>query len=366
MIRFLDLNAQYRSIKDEIDSAIADVIARSAFIGGDHLAAFEAEFAAYQQAEHCIGVANGTDAIEILLEALNLPSGSEVIVPANSFIASSEAVTRSGHTVVFADVDPVTLRLSADDVRRRVTPRTAAILAVHLHGCPAPMEALGRPAREHGLKLIEDAAQGHGAEIGGRRVGALADGGTFSFYPGKNLGAYGDGGAITTNDAELARRCRMIANHGRLAKYDHQFEGRNSRLDNLQAAILRAKLRHLDDWIDHRNRLARHYLASLEGVGDMILPVPPENARHAWHLFVVRTRQRDALAAYLADRGIQTGIHYPIALPRLTAYAHLGQAAEDMVAAKSADTILSLPIGEHLTANDVDVVTSAVRAFFSA
>lgn len=366
MIRFLDLNAQYRSIKDEIDSAIADVIARSAFIGGEHHAAFEAEFAAYQQAGHCIGVGNGTDAIEILLEAMSLPRGSEVIVPANSFIASSEAVTRAGHRVVFADVNPATLCLSVEDVRRRVTPRTSAILAVHLYGCPAPMEELGLLARERGLRLIEDAAQAHGAEVGGRRVGALADGGIFSFYPGKNLGAYGDGGAITTNDAELARRCRMIANHGRLAKYDHQFEGRNSRLDNLQAAILRVKLRHLDGWIEHRNRLARHYVTSLAGFGDIVLPAPPAHLRHAYHLFVVRSRRRDALAAHLAAHGIQTGIHYPIALPRLAAYACHPQAAEDLVACHVAETVLSLPIGEHLTIADVDEVAAAVRAFFAS
>ena len=366
MIKFLDLNAQYQSIKAEIDEAIADVIARSAFIGGEHLTAFEAEFAAYQQAEHCVCVGNGTDAIEILLEALELPAGSEVIVPANTFIASSEAVTRSGFKVVFADVDPQTQNLSTADVKRRITPSTSAIIAVHLQGRPAPMAELMELARQHGLKVIEDAAQAHGAEIEGRRVGAIGDGGTFSFYPGKNLGAYGDGGAITTNDAALAKRCRMIANHGRTAKYDHQFEGRNSRLDGLQAAVLRVKLRYLDGWIDHRNDLARQYMQGLGDVPDLILPAPVGNARHAFHLFVIRSDKRDELAAYLAAQGIQTGIHYPIALPKLAAYAHLGQDKEDLFANRSDSTLLSLPIGEHLSSEDLKTVIAAVRSFHAA
>lgn len=366
MIRFLDLHAQYQSMKTEIDDAIADVIRRSAFIGGEHLAAFEAEFADYQQAEHCVCVGNGTDAIEILLEALELPAESEVIVPANSFIASSEAVTRSGLKVVFADVDAQTQNLSVPDVKRRITPSTSAIIAVHLQGRPAPMGELMELAREHGVKVIEDAAQAHGAEIGGRRVGAIGVGGTFSFYPGKNLGAYGDGGAITTNDATLAKRCRMIANHGRTAKYDHQFEGRNSRLDGLQAAILRVKLRYLDSWVDQRNELARQYMQGLGNIPGLVLPAPVGDARHVFHLFVIRSDRRDELTAYLAAQGIQTGIHYPIALPKLAAYAHLAQDKEDMFANRSDGTLLSLPIGEHLSSDDLKTVIAAVRSFHAA
>lgn len=365
MIKFLDLHAQYRSIQPDIDAAIADVISRSAYIGGADVAGFERSFAAYQQVSHCIGVANGTDAIEIALEALNLPAGSEVIVPANTFIASSEAVTRAGLRVVFADVDPVTYTLDIADVRRRLSPKTSALIAVHLYGHPCRMDDLRAIADEAGLRILEDCAQAHGAEYCGQRVGGLGDVATFSFYPGKNLGAYGDAGAITTNDEALAKRCRMIANHGRTGKYDHQFEGRNSRLDALQAAILSVKLKHLDGWVDRRNELARAYAAGLEGVGDLAVPVLPQNCRHAFHLFVVRTWKREALAAFLKGRGIETGVHYPISLPKLAAYDYLGQAGEDMFANRSDSTLLSLPIGDHLEVKDAMEVVEAMKAYFA-
>lgn len=363
MIRFLDLQSQYRSIKPAIDAAIAETIETSAFIGGAALKRFEAAFAAFQQAEHCIGVGNGTDSLEIILEAMDLPAGSEVIVPANSFISSSEAVTRSGHRVVFADVDPATYTLTLDTILPHVTDRTAAIMLVHLYGYPAPMGPIVEWARARGIRIVEDCAQAHGAELDGRRVGAIGDAGSFSFYPGKNLGAYGDGGGIVTNDAELAKRCRMIANHGRLQKYDHAFEGRNSRLDGLQAAILLAKLPHLDAWVDQRNAIARAYLDGLADVPGIVLPTLPANGRHAFHLFVIRTDRRDALQAFLAEREIQTGIHYPIALPKLGAYDYLGTGGADLFANRTDTTLLSLPIGEHLTVADAAVVVEAVKAF---
>lgn len=366
MVKFLDLQAQYRKLKPEMDAAIADVIENSRFIGGAGNSAFESDFAAYQQVAHCIGVANGTDAIEIALEALNLPAGSEVIVPANSFIASSEAVTRAGLRVVFADADPITYTLDIEDVRRRIGSNSSAIVAVHLYGHPCDMDGLRSLAVEHSLKIIEDCAQAHGAEYKGRRVGGLGDVATFSFYPGKNLGAYGDAGAITTNDEGLAKRMRMIANHGRTGKYDHQFEGRNSRLDGLQAAILNVKLPHLESWIQRRNELARAYLAGLPIVNDLALPTLPADGRHGLHLFVVRTSRRDELKTFLAELGIDTGIHYPIALPKLEAYAYLKQQDEPMFANRSDTTLLSLPIGDHMTVDDVAVVCGAVREFFSA
>ncbi len=364
MIKFLDLQSQYRKLKPEIDAAIARVIEQAAFIGGEEVTGLEAEFAAYQGAQHAVGVANGTDAIEIILEAFALPAGSEVIVPANSFIASSEAVTRAGHKVVFADVDPVSYTLDIADVRRRITPRTRAIIVVHLYGHPARMDELLALAREHSLKVLEDCAQAHGAEFKNQRVGALGDAGAFSFYPGKNLGAYGDGGAIVTNDAALAKQCRMIANHGRVDKYDHRFEGRNSRLDGLQAAILRAKLPHLDGWVDQRNAIAQIYARELAGVGDLQLPSMAEGGRHAFHLFVVRSQQRDALAVHLKTQDIQTGVHYPIALPKLAAYDYIGQGSEPMFANQADRTLLSLPIGEHLSVAEAQGVVQAVRAFF--
>lgn len=363
MIKFLDLHAQYETIATEIDQAIASAIRRAAFIGGEDVAAFEREFAAFQQVEHCIGVANGTDAIEILLEAFAFPAGSEVIVPANSFIATSEAVTRMGHRVVFADVEPSTYTLDPEDVRRRITPRTRAIIAVHLYGQPCDMSALRAIAEEHGLKLIEDAAQAHGAEYGGRRVGGLGDGATFSFYPGKNLGAYGDAGAITTQDAAIALKCRMIANHGRTGKYDHRFEGRNSRLDGLQAAILRVKLAHLPEWLEQRRRVAAAYGEALSGIKGIELPITAAGRLHAYHLYVIRTDRRDELAAHLQQAGIQTGIHYPIALPKLAAYAYLNQADAPLFANRADSTLLSLPIGEHLTEEDARTVASTIRTF---
>lgn len=365
MIKFLDLHQQYLSLKDDMDAAIAGVIARTAFIGGPDVKAFETAFAAYQQVAHCVGVANGTDAIEIALEALSLPPGSEVIVPANSFIASSEAVTRSGLKVVFADVSPESYTLDLQDVAARIGPNTSAIMAVHLYGHPCDMSGLAGLAADHGLKIIEDCAQAHGAEYEGRKLGGQGDIATFSFYPGKNLGAYGDAGAITTDDADLAKRARMIANHGRTGKYDHQFEGRNSRLDALQAAVLSVKLPHLEQWVVHRNIIADRYRHGLEGVGDLILPQRPGNGRHAHHLFVVRTGNREALSDYLKANGAETGVHYPIALPKLAAYDYLGQGAEAMFANQSDSTLLSLPIGEHLTVEQADVVVGAIRQFFA-
>jgi dTDP-4-amino-4,6-dideoxygalactose transaminase len=364
MIKFLDLVGQYRSIQPEIDAAIAAVIGEAAFIGGPHVKAFEQAFGDWIGARYCIGVGNGTDALEIAIEALDLPKGAEVIVPGNTFIASSEAVSRQGYKVVFADADPGSYTLDPVSVRKKLTPRTAALMPVHLYGHPCDMDELGAIAREHGLKIIEDCAQAHGAEFRGKRVGAIGDVATFSFYPGKNLGAYGDAGAITTNDEALARRMRMIANHGRIAKYDHEFEGRNSRLDGLQAAILNVKLKHLDDWTERRIAIADRYLDRLRGVGDISLPVRKNWAKQVYHLFVIRTGQRDALAEHLKAQGIETGIHYPTALPRLTAYADHGQAEEDLFVNKSDRTLLSLPIGEHMSTADADTVSAAIKGFF--
>lgn len=364
MVKFLDLTAQYKSIHQEIDRAIAQTIERSSFIGGPDVAGFEKEFAKFQEAQYCVGVGNGTDAIEIVIEAFDFPIGSEIIVPANSFIASSEAVTRAGHHVIFCEPDPETYLLDAKGVAGCITSRTAAILCVHLYGQPCDMNSLRALADGARLKIIEDAAQAHGAEDKGRRVGSIGDAGTFSFYPGKNLGAYGDGGAITTNDEHLARKCRMLANHGRIDKYNHQFEGRNSRLDGLQAAILRAKLPHLDGWIDHRNKLAGYYLEQLDGIDGLVLPAKREAIRHAYHLFVVRTAKRDRLQAHLREEGIETGIHYPMALPDLAAYAH--RHINSTQARELSRTVLSLPMGEHLQESDIDTVVASVRRFFRA
>ncbi|MDB4914041.1 MAG: DegT/DnrJ/EryC1/StrS family aminotransferase [Gemmatimonadetes bacterium] len=365
MIKFLDLYAQYEGMRPEMDEAIAAVLRTTGFINGPAVSRFESEFAEYLGSPHCVGVANGTDSIEIILEALALPAGSEVIVPANSFVGSSEPVSRAGLRVVFADVDPHTYTLDVEDVRQRVTPRTAAIVVVHLYGQSCDMRPMLELADQHGLKVIEDCAQAHGAQYEGRHVGTLGTAASWSFYPGKNLGAYGDAGAITTSDSELARRCRMIANHGRVEKYNHLFEGRNSRLDGIQAAVLSVKLKRLPAWVETRNRLAMGYCTRLKDIGDLVLPVARARCRHAYHLYVVRTARRDELRAFLTSAGIETGVHYPIALPKLAAYAGHGQAMEEMFANRADGMLLSLPIGEHLTDADVATVAEAVKRFFT-
>lgn len=365
MIKFLDLYGQYRSIQREIDRAIQDVIRDSAFVGGRYIAEFERRFAQYVDAEHCIGVGNGTDALEISIEALKLPPG-EIIVPGNSFIASSEAVTRSGHRVVFADADPGCYTINAETVKTKLSAKTVAMMPVHLYGHPCDMDGLVTLAKERNLRIIEDCAQAHGAQYKGRTVGTFGDVATFSFYPGKNLGAYGDAGAITTNDAKLATRIRKIANHGRLSKYNHDLEGRNSRLDGLQAGILNAKLEHLEAWNERRIAVADLYLRGLQGIGEVILPVRKPWARAVYHLFVVRTPRRDELKTYLASREIETGIHYPIALPKLLAYEYLGQSSEPLLVNGFDTHLLSLPIGEHLCDADVQRVIQAIREFFTA
>ena len=363
MIKFLDLHKQYESIATEINNAIQSVIYDSAFIGGKYVAQFENNFAKYQQADYCIGVANGTDALEIAIEALKLPKGSEIIVPGNSFIASAEAVTRSGYRVVFCDANQDDYTINIEDANKRITDKTSAIMAVHLYGHPCDMESLVDLAQKNSLKIIEDCAQAHGAEYKNKRVGTIGNIGTFSFYPGKNLGAYGDGGAIVTNDPELAKKCRMIANHGRTEKYNHEFEGRNSRLDGLQAAILDIKLKHLENWLNKRIEIANIYKQELKDDINIITPVQQSWARHTYHLYVIRTTKRDELKKFLTSHDIQTGIHYPIALPKLKAYKYTIQANENIFVNKADNKLLSLPMGEHLSIEDTYQICSKLRYF---
>ncbi len=359
-IKFLDLRKQYLSMKGEIDDAIASVLNESAFVGGRFVRDFEDQFASYQHAKYCIGVGNGTDALEIAIEALELPSNSEIIVPANSFIASSEAITRSGHKVVFCDVNADDYTIDVEDVAKRITSQTAAILGVHLYGHPCDMGALIKVASQHGIKVIEDCAQAHGAAYHGRRVGAIGDIGAFSFYPGKTLGAYGDAGCIVTNDSDLADRCRMIANHGRIDKYDHVFEGRNSRLDGIQAAVLSAKLNYLDEWISVRVSVAEMYMEGLRDIPGLKLPTLRAWATHTYHLFVVQQDNRDELLRYLKKHEIECSVHYPRALPDLQAYARYSKNYIDTpVSKRLADRIFSLPIGEHLDPPQVTRVIDA-------
>jgi len=364
MVKFLDLKNQYISIKDEIDNVIKNVIDESAFIGGKYLQKFEEEFAEYHQSKHCVGVANGTDGLEIVLEALNLPKGSEIVVPSNSFISTAEVVTRTGNKVVFCDCDKNNYTISIPSLKSKITSNTKAIMAVHLYGHPCDMDQVMEIAKEHNLKVIEDCAQAHGAEYKGKKIGAIADAGVFSFYPGKNLGAYGDAGAIITNNDQVAQKTRMIANHGRIEKYNHEFEGRNSRLDGIQAAILSVKLKHLESWINSRVSIANYYLENLRDIDDIILPLKENWAKQVYHLFVIRTKRRDELKNYLKENDIETGIHYPISLPKLKAYNYLNQANEDFFANKSDVELLSLPIGEHITKNQNELIIKMIKNFF--
>ena len=362
MINFLDLHAQYLSIKDEIDYAIASVIRDSAFIGGKYVEQFEENFSEYQNAKYCVGVGNGTDALEIAIEALNLPKNSEIIVPANSFIASAEAVARSGHRVVFCDVNSDDYTISISDVKKRININTSAIIAVHLYGHPCDMDELMNISKEHNLKIIEDCAQAHGAEYKNRKIGAIGDIGCFSFYPGKNLGAYGDAGVIVTNNKELSVKCRMIANHGRISKYDHEFSGRNSRLDGLQASILNVKLKYIDQWTSQRIMIAEEYLIQLANCSNVVLPIKQQWAKQVYHLFVIRTDNRINLMRVLADAGVQTGIHYPIALPKLEAFKYIGQSEERGFAWNSDENLLSLPVNTALSLDAVRKVSNIIIA----
>lgn len=361
-VPFVDLSAQYRAHQAELDGAIAGVIQASAFIGGAQNLRFEQAFARYCGAGHCVGVGNGTDALYLALRALGVGPGDEVITAANSFIATSEAITLSGAQVVFVDCDPETYTLDVTRLEAAITPRTKAIIPVHLYGRIADMPAIMALARHHGLRVVEDAAQAHGAELAGQRAGAWGDAGCFSFYPGKNLGAYGDGGAVVTGSEPTARMVRMLANHGRISKYDHEFEGVNSRLDGLQAAILEVKLRHLEDWTERRRAAARLYAEGLRGSG-LPIPLEPTDGRCVWHLFVTRVAERDRVQAALKAAGIDTGAHYPIALPNLTAYRHLGHRPEDFpVASRYQSQLLSLPMFPEITPDQIAHVCATLRS----
>jgi dTDP-4-amino-4,6-dideoxygalactose transaminase len=362
-VPFADLTAQYQAHKQEFDAALAAVIARNAFIGGEFVREFEKAYADKYGVGHCISCANGTDAIYIVLRMLGIGAGDEVITTAASWISTSETISQAGATPVFVDVDDYFL-LDVDQVEQRITPRTRAVIAVHLYGQAAPMDRLEKLCRARGLKLIEDCAQSHFAEWQGRRVGTIGDAATFSFYPGKNLGAWGDAGAIVTNDADLARKCRLYANHGALVKHQHEIEGINSRLDGLQAALLTAKLKHIDAWTAGRRRAAEAYGRALAGIPGIEIPRVRAGATHVWHLYVIRAQRRDELKAFLAKRDIETAVHYPTALPLLPAYGYLGyQASQVPRAAANQGTILSLPMFPEMTDEMIEYVARSIREF---
>lgn len=360
-VPFLDLKAPYLELKEELDAAYLRVMESGWYVLGQEVRAFEEEFAAYCEAEKCVGVASGLDALHLILRAYGISDGDEVIVPANTYIATWLAISYAGASPVPVEPDERTYNISTEVIEAAITPRTRAIIAVHLYGQPADMDAVNEVAIKHGLKVIEDAAQAHGARYKGRRVGGLGDAAGFSFYPGKNLGAIGDGGAVVTNDTELAERVRTLRNYGSRAKYNNEVKGFNSRLDELQAAMLRVKLTRLDAWNTRRKELAARYFAGLEDISELALQMVPRWADSVWHLLVVRSVQREALQHYLADAGIGTLIHYPTPPHLSRAYAAEGWRPGDFpVAEKLAGEVVSLPMGPHLQQETVDLVTEHV------
>lgn len=349
-IPFLDLKAAYLELKDELDSAYHRVMESGWFILGPEVEAFEREFAAYCGAKHCIGVGNGLDALHLILRAMDIGPGDEVIVPAHTFIATWLAVTYAGATPVPVDIDEKTYNLDPALIEAAITEKTRAIIPVHLYGQPADMDPIIECAAKYGLRVIEDAAQAHGANYKGKRVGSLGDAAGFSFYPGKNLGAMGDGGAVVINNGELAEKIRVLHNYGSQIKYHNEVKGFNSRLDELQAALLRVKLTKLDEWNDHRRAIARLYLDKLAEMQDLALPFVPAWAEPVWHLFVVRHPRRDEVQKRLIEAGIGTLIHYPIPPPFSLTYRDMGyQANAFPLAEKLCAEVLSLPIGPHLS-----------------
>jgi dTDP-4-amino-4,6-dideoxygalactose transaminase len=362
-VPFADLHAQYLTIKPEIDAAIAKVISQSAFIRGPFVEQFEHEFTNAVGMPHCVSCANGTDALYIAMAALGLKPGDEVIVPAMSWISSSETVTQAGAKVVFCDVDPRTYTIDIAKLADKVTHRTVGIIPVHLYGQPADMDGVMAIAERHGLWVIEDCAQAHLATFKSRQVGTFGVAATFSFYPGKNLGAMGDAGAIITGDKSLADRMAMFARHGGLIKGDHQIEGINSRLDGLQAAILSVKLKRLVAWTDSRRAIAAQYHERLSGLPNLDVPHIANDRNPVWHLYVIGHDRRDELAAFLKSRGIQTVVNYPRGLPFLPCYSHLGSKPEDYpVVHRMQSRILSLPIFPEMTENQIEAVANALKA----
>jgi dTDP-4-amino-4,6-dideoxygalactose transaminase len=362
VIPYADLQTQYRSLKPEIDAAVLRVLDSAQFILGEEVAAFEREFATFCGVRETVGLNSGTSALHLALLAAGIGHGDEVITVPFTFVATAAAVLYAGARPVFVDVDPVTCCMDPSRIERAITPRTKAIMPVHLYGHPADMDAILDIARRHGLMVIEDAAQAHGAIYKGRRCGSMGEIAGFSFYPGKNLGAYGEGGAAVTNDPALARTMRLLRSWGEEKRYEHSLPGYNYRMDGIQGAILRVKLRHLETWTDARRARAAEYRDRLAG-SDVITPVEAPGCRHVYHVYAVRVRHRDAVRAHLQAREIQTGVHYPIPVHLQPAYRELGYHSGDFpVAEQLAGEVLSLPMFPEMTTAQVEEVAAAVLA----
>jgi dTDP-4-amino-4,6-dideoxygalactose transaminase len=359
-VPFVDLKAHHRPIEADLTEAFARVLRNTSFVQGPEVKAFEEAFASYLGVAHCVAVNSGTSALHLALLALGIGPGDEVITVAHTFIATSEAISAVGARPVFVDVDPVTYTMDPVQAEKAITPRTRALLPVHLYGNPVDMDALLAIARRHNLALVEDACQAHGAQYKGRMAGSLGTAGCFSFYPSKNLGSCGEGGAMVTNDDKLAQKVRMLREHGSVVKYEHAFPGYNFRMEGIQGAVLAAKLKHLDGWNDQRRALAKRYQDRLAGQ-TVILPKETANARHVYHLYVIQAEDREALRQQLGQRGIETGLHYPIPLHLQEAYASLGYRPGDLpVTERLTQHILSLPMYPEMSLEAVDYVASAI------
>ena len=361
MIPFIDLKAQYRSIRGEIDAAVSSVLESGQFVLGPEVASLEDEFASYCGAKHAVAVSSGTSALQLALLAAGVGEGDEVITVSFTFVATVAAIGYVGARPVFVDVDPDTLNIDAGQIERAITPRTKAIVPVHLYGQPADMDPILDIARQHGLKVIEDAAQAHGAGYKGRKAGSLGDLACFSFYPAKNMGAYGEGGMVTTNSHALAETIRSLRDWGQGERYNHVLKGFNYRMDAMQGAILRVKLRHLPEWNEARRRIAAKYNSLLCGIGVRV-PATADGVTHVHHLYPIRSGNRDALRRDLAEKGIQTGLHYPVPIHLQPAYADLGYAEGSLVESEAAASeVLSLPLYPELSTESVSFVAAAVR-----
>jgi dTDP-4-amino-4,6-dideoxygalactose transaminase len=363
-VPFLDLKATYLELKPELDEAFQRVMNSGYYILGDEVKQFEEEFAQYCGVKHCIGVGNGLEALHLILQAYEIGVGDEVIVPSNTYIATWLAVTYTGAEIIPVEPDPHTYNLDPQRIEKAITPKTKAILPVHLYGQPVDMDPINKLAQKYNLKVIEDSAQAQGALYKGSKTGSLGDASGFSFYPGKNLGAFGDAGTITTQDDQLDEKLRMLRNYGSKIKYENHCIGYNSRLDELQAAFLRVKLRYLDKWNARRMKIARYYLDNLQGL-DLILPDVDPNTQSVWHVFVVQTTQREAFQSYLKENGVGTLIHYPIPPHLQKAYQHLGIGHGKLpISERIHKQIVSLPMGPHLDDAQVDYVIDKVKSFF--
>ena len=369
-VPFLDLKAQYKTIKDEVTPSIQNVIENSSFVLGKAVFDFEDKFAKTHDVKHCLGVSSGTDGNHLVLWALGIGPGDEVIMPANTFIATAWGATLCGARPVFVDVDKDTYNIDPQKVEKAISTKTKAIVAVHLYGQPADMDSLKEIATKHNLFLVEDCAQAHIAEYKGKKVGGIGTAASFSFYPGKNLGAYGEGGAVTTNDDEIAKKVKMIRDHGAMQKYDHEIFGHNYRMDGIQGAVLGVKLNHLNNWTDARRNVAKRYSELLADVDQIILPKEATDVKHVYHLFVIQIKnggveERNNLAKFLNENGISTGFHYPIPLHQQKCFKYLDYKKGDFpVTEKLAESGLSLPMYPELDNSMIEFVCDNIKKYY--